>query len=96
MSEPREVQLQLQLDEETAQGIYANMALLNHTETEVTLDFIFLQPQEPKGKVRSRIITSPKHAKRLMLALQENLAKYESRFGPLDVSTPGPGEGGYH
>lgn len=76
-------QLQIQLDEDVANGQYSNMALVNHTETEFTLDFIYVQPQQPKAKVRSRIITSPKHMKRLLLALQDNLARYEARFGPV-------------
>lgn len=80
---PPDVQLQIQLDEDVANGQYSNMALVNHTETEFTLDFIYVQPQQPKAKVRSRIITSPKHMKRLLLALQDNLARYEARFGPV-------------
>lgn len=96
MVERKEVQLQIHLDDEVSQGVYVNMAMVNHTETEFTFDFVFVQPQQPKGKVRSRIITSPKHAKRFLLALQENLARFEQRFGPLDVSGPGPGEPHVH
>ena len=94
--DPTEIQLQIQLDDDVAQGAYVNMAMVNHTETEFTLDFVFVQPQQPKGKVRSRVITSAKHAKRLLLALQDNLAKYEARFGAIDVSGPGPGDGSFH
>jgi hypothetical protein len=83
---PPEVQLQIHLDDAIANGQYINLALVNHTETEFNLDFIYVQPQQPKAKVLSRIITSPKHMKRLMLAMQENLAKYESRFGPIPLS----------
>ena len=78
-----EVQLQIQLDDDVASGQYANMALVNHTETEFTLDFIYVQPQQPKAKVRSRIITSPKHMKRLLLAMQDNIQKYEAKFGTI-------------
>ncbi|MFL5319870.1 MAG: DUF3467 domain-containing protein [Myxococcaceae bacterium] len=86
-----EVQLQIQLDDDVANGQYVNMALVNHTETEFTLDFIYVQPQQPKAKVRSRIITSPKHMKRLILAMQDNLAKYEAKFGTIELSeTEGP------
>jgi hypothetical protein len=85
-------QLQIQLDDDMAQGVYANMAMVNHTETEFTLDFIYVQPHQPKAKVRSRIITNPKHMKRLLLAIQENVGKYEARFGNIDVSGPGPGD----
>ena len=86
---PPEMQLQIQLDDAIANGQYANMALVNHTETEFTLDFIFVQPQQPRAKVLSRIITNPKHMKRLMMAMQDNLAKYEQKFGPIEVKDPG-------
>ena len=85
---PAEIQLQIQLDEDIALGHYCNMALVNHTETEFTLDFIYVQPQQPKAKVRSRIITNPKHMKRLLLAMQDNVAKFESRFGPIEIADP--------
>lgn len=88
---PPEVQLQIQLDDDVANGQYVNMALVNHTETEFTLDFIYVQPQQPKAKVRSRIITSPKHMKRLIMAMQDNIAKYEAKFGTIELSeTEGP------
>ncbi len=86
---PPELQLQIQLDDAIANGQYANMALVNHAETEFTLDFIYVQPQQPRAKVLSRIITSPKHMKRLMMAMQDNLAKYEAKFGPVEVTDPG-------
>ena len=63
------------------------MALVNHTETEFTLDFIYVQPQQPKAKVRSRIITSPKHMKRLVAAMQDNLAKFEAKYGVIEPAT---------
>jgi hypothetical protein len=80
-----EAPLQIELDEEIANGQYVNMALVNHTETEFTIDFIYVQPQMPKARVRSRIITNPKHMKRLWLAMQDNLAKYEKKHGPIEV-----------
>jgi hypothetical protein len=80
---PVDLPLQIHLDDDIANGQYVNMALVNHTETEFTLDFIYVQPQQPKAKVRSRIITNPKHIKRLLLAMQENLAKYEAKFGAI-------------
>ena len=83
-----DMQLQIQLDDETANGRYVNMALVNHTETEFTLDFIYVQPQQPKAQVLSRIITSPKHMKRLLLAMQDNLSKYEAKFGPIELVDP--------
>ena len=86
-------QIQIEVDDATAQGQYANLALISHSETEIVLDFIFLQPQVPKAKVRSRIITSPSHAKKLLLALEDNLKKYESRFGKINVPAPLDQEG---
>ena len=84
-NKPPEIQLQIQLDDAVADGLYVNMALVNHTETEFTLDFIYVQPQQPKAKVRSRIITNPKHMKRLLMAMQDNLAKFEAKFGPIQL-----------
>lgn len=78
-------QIQIEIDDATAQGQYANLALISHSETEIILDFIFLQPQVPKAKVRSRIITSPSHAKKLLAALEDNVKKYEARFGKISV-----------
>lgn len=100
MSDPnaQEVKLEIQLDEETAQGVYVNLAVVNHNDTEFTLDFIFVQPQAPRAKVRSRVITSPRHAKRMLLALQENVARYEKSFGPIEpaVQQVGETDGHYH
>lgn len=88
-TKPPEVQLQIQLDDAVANGTYVNLALVNHTETEFIFDFIYVQPQQPRAKVLSRILTSPRHMKRLMLAMQDNLAKYEQKFGPIEISEPG-------
>ena len=88
----KQVQIQIQLDEETAQGLYVNLALVNHTETEFTIDVMYLQPQQPKAKVRARIISSPKHTTRLLAALQENVRRYEERYGAIDLSGPNPAE----
>jgi hypothetical protein len=86
----REVRLAIELDPAVANGVYANLAMVNHNETEFVLDFIFVQPQQPKATVRARVISSPKHTKRLLLALQDNINKYERKFGEIDVSRPGP------
>lgn len=79
----QEVQLEIQLDEEIAQGAYVNLAVVNHTDAEFVVDFIFVQPQAPRAKVRSRVILSPQHAKRLVAALQDNLGRYEQSFGEI-------------
>ena len=81
--EEKNPQLQVEIDEATSRGIYTNLALIAHSETEFLLDFLFLQPQSPKTKVLTRIISSPIHAKRLMWALKDNIAKYEERFGAI-------------
>ncbi|PKN12585.1 MAG: DUF3467 domain-containing protein [Deltaproteobacteria bacterium HGW-Deltaproteobacteria-4] len=85
--EKKEQKLEIQIDEATAQGIYANLGIINHTDSEFTIDFVYLQPQTPQGKVRARIITSPRHAKRLLLALEENVRRFEANFGAIE---PGP------
>jgi hypothetical protein len=90
-ADPKKPQLQIQLDEPISQGAYVNLTLCNHTETEFIFDFVFVQPTEPRAKVRSRIISSPKHAKRFLMALQDNVAKYESRFGAIDATPPSGG-----
>ncbi|HVO20734.1 MAG TPA: DUF3467 domain-containing protein [Anaeromyxobacter sp.] len=84
------VHLQVDLDPQTAQGVFVNMAMVNHTETEFTLDLVYVQPQAPKATVRARVITTPKHMKRLLFAIEDNLQKYEARFGPVEV---GPTKG---
>jgi hypothetical protein len=82
--------LQVEIDEATARGTYTNLALITHSETEFLLDFLFLQPQAPKTKVLARVISSPVHAKRLLWALQDNIQKYEARFGKIAAGdTPG-------
>ncbi len=90
------IQLQIEIDAATANGVFVNSALVNHTETEFTLDLMYIQPQAPKATVRARGITSPKHMKRLLHAIQDNIAKYEARFGTIELgdaphfAPPGP------
>ncbi len=85
-TKPPVPRIQLHLDEALAQGVYSNLLLINHTETEFVLDFAFLAPGPPVAKVRSRVIASPRHAKRLLVALQKNLQRYEERFGVIELS----------
>jgi hypothetical protein len=77
--------LQIQLDEDVAQGVYANLVLLNHTENEFVLDFAFVQPTAPRAKVRARVLSSPRHTKRLLLALQKNVERFEERYGRIEL-----------
>jgi len=81
--------LQVQIDEDVSQGVYSNLVLLNHTENEFVLDFAFIQPNNGRAKVRARVVSSPKHTKRLLNALQKNLERYEERFGRIEL---GPDE----
>jgi hypothetical protein len=85
---PRGPHLQIELDEATAQGAYSNLVFLNHSDTEFTFDFVYVQPGGPRARVRSRIILSPKHAKRFLRALEGNVAHYEQTFGAIDDSGP--------
>lgn len=82
----KEVKLEIQIDDEVACGQYINMAVVNHNDSEFVLDCIYVQPQVPRAKVRSRLITSPRHAKRLLRALQNNLDSYEKKFGVIELA----------
>lgn len=83
--EKKEHQIQIEIDDLTAQGVYSNLAVITHSPDEFVLDFIFIQPQIPKAKVRTRVITSPQHVKRFLQALQDNIKKYEEKFGEIKV-----------
>ena len=76
-------QLQIELKPEVAEGTYANLAIISHSSSEFILDFVRALPGLPKGQVKSRIILTPEHAKRLLLALQDNIGKYEGNFGTI-------------
>lgn len=81
-------QMQIELNEEVAEGTYANLAIITHSSSEFILDFVRVMPGMPKAPVKSRIVLSPEHAKRLLRALEENISKYENIFGAIKV----PGE----
>ncbi|NND15818.1 MAG: DUF3467 domain-containing protein [Eudoraea sp.] len=83
-------QLNIELSEETAEGIYANLAMIAHSSSEFVIDFIRLMPGVPKAKVKSRIVITPEHAKRLLHALEENIQKYENTFGSIKQSEDAP------
>jgi hypothetical protein len=82
---PQEGQLNIELTEEIAEGIYSNLAIITHSNSEFVLDFIKMMPGVPKAKVKSRILLTPQHAKRLLAALKENVAKFESINGTIKV-----------
>ena len=77
-------QLNIELSEEVAEGVYSNLAIISHSPSEFVLDFIRIMPNVTKAKVKSRIILTPQHAKRLLNALSDNIKKYESQFGLID------------
>ena len=78
--------LQIELKEDIAQGIYANLAVITHSSSEFIVDFVRVMPGMPKAGVKSRIVLAPEHAKRLLRALEENIAKYERVFGPVRLA----------
>ncbi len=80
--------IELELDEQTAQGQYANLAVISHSASEFILDFAAVLPGIPKAKVRSRVILTPEHAKRVMRSLQENIARYEANHGEIEIRRP--------
>lgn len=90
--EKNQNQLNIELSEEIADGIYSNLAVITHSNAEFVIDFVRVMPGMPKAKVKSRILLTPQHAKRLMRAMADNIAKYESVHGKI-ADTKGP-EGG--
>jgi hypothetical protein len=92
MSEqPPQQQVQIKADEKELLGMYSNLAVINHNAEEFTLNFIYIFPNVPHGKLVASLIVSPGHAKRLLRALEENIGRYESQFGPIkDVQPGGP------
>ncbi len=82
MSDPKNSnQISIELNEEIAQGTYSNLAVITHSASEFVIDFVRIMPGIPKAQVKSRIILTPEHAKRLVTALQDNISKYEAVHG---------------
>lgn len=82
-------QLDIELNHEVAQGTYANLAIISHSTSEFIVDFVRIMPGIPKAEVKSRIILTPEHAKRLMLALQDNIRKFEQNNGTIRMPEGG-------
>lgn len=78
-------QLQIELKEDVAQGIYANLAIIAHSSSEFIVDFVRVLPGIPKAGVKARIVLAPEHAKRLLRALEDNIDKCERAFGPIRI-----------
>ena len=81
-------QIQIELDDKTGQGEYANLAVVTHSQAEFIIDFIRMVPGLPKAKVKSRIIMAPTHIKTLAKILQDNIKKYEDKFGKIKSQAP--------
>lgn len=82
-NQPQPGQINIELDEKVAEGIYSNLAIINHSPSEFVLDFVTIMPGVPKSKVKSRVILTPQHAKRLLAALGENIHRFESTHGEI-------------
>ncbi len=82
--------INIELSEAMAEGEYANLALIAHSNSEFVIDFIRMMPGMPKAKVKSRIVVTPEHAKRLLAALAENVERYEQSFGHIKVHNDTP------
>ena len=85
----KQQQLNIELSEEVAQGIYSNLAVITHSTSEFVVDFVRIMPGVPKANVKSRVILTPEHAKRLLMALEDNIKKFESVHGPIKNVKPG-------
>lgn len=81
--ENKEKNIDIAVSDEVAEGVYSNLAIITHSNSEFILDFVSIMPGMRKGNVKSRIILTPQHAKRLLRALQDNIMRYESVLGPI-------------
>ncbi|MEM0998599.1 MAG: DUF3467 domain-containing protein [Bacteroidota bacterium] len=89
MEDPKnQNQLNIEVPEDIAEGVYSNFAIVGHSPTEFVLDFVQVLPGMSKGKVRSRVVVTPQHARRLLAALSENVDKYEAAFGRIELNGP--------
>lgn len=94
LNNPENNEISIELSEEIAEGVYANLAIVTHSNTEFVLDFIRVMPGVPKAKVKSRVVLTPDHAKALLRVLQDNITRFEAQgktgapTGPIDVPYP--------
>ncbi|MBQ2033914.1 MAG: DUF3467 domain-containing protein [Alistipes sp.] len=88
MTEFKKQGLDIELTEDIAQGNYSNLAIISHSTSEFIVDFATVLPGLAKAKVKSRVILTPEHAKRLLLSLQENITRYESNIGKIEIPQP--------
>ena len=88
MNDQKENQINIELSEEMAGGIYSNLSIITHSQSEFIVDFVQMMPGVPKAKVKSRIVLTPDNAKKLMQALADNVKKFEQINGPIKVTGP--------
>jgi hypothetical protein len=84
-------QINIELKEEIAQGVYSNLAIISHSTSEFVFDFVRIMPGLPKAEVKSRVVLTPENAKRLLIALSENIGKFETLRGPIKLDDRPPG-----
>ena len=83
-------QINIELDESIAEGVYSNLAIIDHSSSEFVLDFVSIMPGLPKAKVKSRIVLTPQHAKRLIKALADNVHRFELAHGEIKDTEQAP------
>ena len=89
--ENKQNEMNIDLSEDLATGVYSNLAIITHSPAEFVCDFVQIMPGMPKGKVRSRVIMTPQNAKRFLQALTDNMHKYEQNFGAVEDASAGEG-----
>lgn len=94
-SQQKPIQVNIKADDDVQKGKYSNAAQISHSPEEFTMDFFFIHSNPPFGNLQSRILLSPGHAKRLMLALQENIQRYENTFGEIRIPMKPPEDFGF-
>ncbi len=86
MAEIKKMGMDIELREEVAQGNYSNLAIISHSTSEFVIDFAAVLPGITKARVSNRVILTPEHAKRLLMSLQDNITRYESNIGKIDIA----------
>ncbi len=90
MADMQQYGVEIELDAQIGEGVYSNLAVITHSTSEFILDFASVMPGMQKARVKSRIILTPEHAKRLLRSLQENIVRYESAIGKIEIPMPTP------
>jgi hypothetical protein len=93
MNEQQPQQINIELGEKEAEGIYSNLAIITHSTAEFVIDFTRMLPGVPKAKVHARIVMTPQHTKLLLNALKDNIEKFESKFGEIKIQGEPSGQG---